>query len=139
MNITPVSIAVCNQKGGVGNQPSRYCSPVTCITRSDTTCWSWTATIPSGRSMPSANGSWRPSGTTTITSCSWCGSSRLRDAESGPSSAACPPKRFGRSTASCKAATARGSSSTTSRERSMPKELSPASHRSFIKRPFLAF
>lgn len=139
MNITPVSIAVCNQKGGVGKSTftvllASYLHYTVGYDMLVVDC-----DYPSGRSMPSANGSWRPSGTTTITSCSWCGSSRLRDAESGPSSAACPPKRFGRSTASCKAATARGSSSTTSRERSMPKELSPASHRSFIKRPFLAF
>ena len=64
MNITPASIAVCNQKGGVGKSTFTVllASYLHYIVGHD-------VLVPNGRSMPNGSGNYRSSSMTIITSC----------------------------------------------------------------------
>lgn len=50
MGNTPVSIAVCNQKAVLKNQPSPFCLPAISTTPCNGTCWLSAATITNNRS-----------------------------------------------------------------------------------------
>lgn len=69
MNITPASIAVCNQKGGVGKSTFTVllASYLHYIVGHDVLVVD--CDYPNGRSMPNGSGNYRSSSMTIITSC----------------------------------------------------------------------